>query len=219
MKKHPSPNSQTSTTHMGIFFGSSKHAELFILIPLAHTIIPKGTQIFLKGILELPLTKAKNQWMTKKILTSHSLGVCQPAPEHQRATTTTQVFEIQVLVSYPFWFCLLVWLLLFWLFFEFSSFFINFSQSITYLFFCLFASFFSNACWLSCWVFFMLANIYLLMFIAHKFVFSLHYLFFVISYCDCGSLITFQNLYVTVYMNSLTCLSLLTTFCYLHFFH
>jgi hypothetical protein len=38
---------------MGIFFGSSKHAQLK-LYRLAHTIIPKGTQMFLKGILELP---------------------------------------------------------------------------------------------------------------------------------------------------------------------
>jgi hypothetical protein len=78
--------------------------------------------------------------MTKKILTSHSPGVRPPTPKHQRAITTTQVFEIQVFVSFHFDFVCWFGYFYFACFFYFSSFFINFSQSITYLFF--------FACWL-----------------------------------------------------------------------
>jgi hypothetical protein len=58
-KKHPFSNGQTNTTHMGFFFGSSKHAQLFIFIP--HTITPQGTQLFFKNILELPLISFKEK--------------------------------------------------------------------------------------------------------------------------------------------------------------
>jgi hypothetical protein len=44
-------------TH-GFVFGPSKHAQLFILKPFAHTTIPKGTQFYKKAFWNYPLQQS-----------------------------------------------------------------------------------------------------------------------------------------------------------------